>query len=203
MQTELPSVSQQLEALIHDWRNFPHLSAAINSSKQIIEHPEDYVRKSREFPKDIIPLTEETQDGRHPLSGITYLYNISPSQQETPVSRQKAFLQVHFKLCDTISPPRPKDFDPHISIIHASVDDKGEILPMTVEQWELKVKKGMGRAKIVLADPKSVIGDIRVKLQSEIGHLMDPTLATEPYKTTYYAWTGIQVNILPKSPIAA
>lgn len=203
MQTELSSVSQQLEALAHEWKNFPKLSEAINSARQIVEHPEDYVCQSREFPKDIIPLVEETQDGSHPLSAITYLYDLSPSQHDAPVSRQKAFLQVHFKLCNTITAPRPGDFGPHISIIHASVDDAGEVLPITADQWELKIKKGIGGTRIVLADPKSVTGDTGMVLQSEIGQLMSPTLLSGPYKTTFNSWTGVQVNILPKSPIPA
>lgn len=201
MRRELPSVSQQLEALLHEWRNFPHLRAAVNSTRQILEHPEDYVRQDRYFLKDVIPLTEETQYGRNPLAAMTYLYDISASQ-ETPASRQKAFLQVHFKLCSSIGTPRPDDFEPHISIIYAPVDDKGEILLMTVKQWELKVKKGItGRAKIVLACPKMLIKDTRSKLQTEIDQLTSSIPTPEPYQTTYYDWVGIKVNILPKSPL--
>lgn len=204
MEAEIPSVSQQLEALRHDWREFPLLITAVNHTKQILEHPEDYVCQRRDFPGDIIPLREETQNGRHPLSGITYLYDISPSQQEIPTSHQKTFLQVHFRLCATIHTPRPSDFGPHISIIYASVDDKGEILPLTVEQWELEVKKSMmGRAKIVLANPQILIKDTRLNLETEINRLTDPTLATELYKTIYYAWTGTQVDISPRSLITA
>ena len=203
MQRELPSVPQQLEALLHEWRNFPHLRAAVSSIRQILEHPEDYVRQSRGLPEDVIPLSEETHNGNNPLSGITYLYDISPSQQETPTSNKKEFLQVHFKLCNTISTPRPEDFEPHISIIHASVDDRGEILPMTVEQWELRVKKGLESTKIVLAHPKTLLKDAQSKLKTEIDQLTNSIPTTEPYKTTYYAWTGVQVNILPKLPIRA
>jgi hypothetical protein len=198
---ELPNVPQKLEALVFNWRKFPLLVAAASNAKLILEHPDKYVRQDKNYPKDIISLVEETQNGQNPLTGITYLYDISPVPNKNKTSREKEFLQIHFQLCSPISTPQSDDFEPHLSIIRAVVADNGDILPMTAQQWELQVKRsGFARnPKIELAIPEILPKETLIDLRSKISKLSETPTTTEPYKTTYFAWTGAEVNILPTS----
>lgn len=201
MSEQSPNFSQQLESLKHDWRSLPYMAAAVNRAKQIIEHPENYLcQRDTFFPKDIVPLTKAIQNGENPLSGITYLYDISHLQQKNPASRQKKFLQIHFKFCNSLSrePRPPEEFEASASILHASVDNEGKILPMTATYFRLKMTRGFRGNKIELLIPEMVPKSMRSEFKDEINNMMKPASIDEPYETTYYSWTGNQVNILPK-----
>ncbi len=143
--------AERLARLEHDWKNFPLLVDALKRVKGILKNPErfDVVYSSDPSLGETTPLNKEA-DPDHPLSSIKILYKLPrPETSQYGTSNSKdALLQVYFSLSSPIQTPRRKDFQTHISIVLATLDQNGDVIPVTADQFALTVKPSLTGTKL-------------------------------------------------------
>lgn len=145
--------AERLARLDHDWRNFPLLVDALKRVRSILKNPDSFnvIFSSGSSPndKETTPLNKEA-DPDHPLSSICVVYKLPRSRtfQYGTSNSKDALLQVYFSLSSPIQAPRKKDLQTHISIMLATLDRNGDVVPETSDQFALTVKPSLTGTKL-------------------------------------------------------